>query len=240
MLNILFDLDRTLWDFDVNADRTYRAMFDLFGLEQLCHVDYQAFHSRYCQINDMLWEAYRQGTLSKEHLSLRRFSFTLADFGCDPESPDIIRLSLKMADYYVVEGTRQSGLMPGAKKLMEWLSSRRDSYRMAVITNGFSEAQLPKMRHSGIDSFFDYVFLSEDVGYMKPDRRFFDVAMKKMKAGPDDCLVVGDDYMVDIMGAMNAGIPQVWYNYASHELAEGQPKPTYTISHLLQLREILR
>ena len=44
MLHLLFDLDRTLWDFDGNAERTYHAMFDHFAIEQLCHVDFETFH----------------------------------------------------------------------------------------------------------------------------------------------------------------------------------------------------
>ncbi len=234
-LHLLFDLDRTLWDFDGNADRTYRRMFDVFGLERLCGVDYETFHERYRVINDALWDAYRNGTLSKELLSIRRFSLTLAAFGCDAESPEIVRLSRRMGDYYVEEGTRQTGLMPGAREMLEWFGERRDRFVMAVITNGFSEAQLPKMKTAGIDKYFDYVFLSEDLGYMKPDRRFFDAALSKMNAVPEQCLVIGDDYKVDIQGAMNAGIPQVWYNPCGLTPPEGGPKPTYEIKDLREM-----
>lgn len=232
---ILFDLDRTLWDFDGNADRTYHKMFDEFGLEALCGVDYGTFHRKYCEINDVLWEAYRNGTLTKELLSVRRFSLTLAAFGCDAESLDIIRLSQKMGDYYVVEGTRQKGLMPGARDVLEWFGERRDQFKLAVITNGFSEAQLPKMRYSDIDRYFDYFFLSEDLGFMKPDRRFFDAALAKMGAKPEQCLVIGDDYAVDIAGAMSAGIPQVYYNLKGIPLPADNPKPTYEISDLMEV-----
>lgn len=236
---LLFDLDRTLWDFDGNADRTYRAMFEEFGLASLCHVDFDTFHERYRVVNDALWEAYRNGTLSKELLSVQRFSLTMEAFGCDSANPDIIRLSQRMGDYYVVEGTRQTGLMPGAREVLELLYSQRDKFVLAVITNGFSEAQLPKMKTSGIDKYFDYFFLSEDIGYMKPDRRFFDAALALMNAGPDECLVIGDDYKVDIAGAMAAGIPQVWYNSRALPLPDGTPPPTYTITSLLQIEEIL-
>ena len=203
---LLFDLDRTLWDFDGNANRTYRKMFDVFGLEALCGVDFETFHEKYREINDVLWDAYRNGTLTKELLSVRRFSLTLAAFGCDAESLDIIRLSQRMGDYYVEEGTRQTGLMPGARELLEWLDTQRDRFSLAVITNGFSEAQLPKMKTAGIDKYFDYFFLSENLGYMKPDRRFFDAALSELGVPAEQCLVIGDDYKVDIEGAMKAGI----------------------------------
>lgn len=236
---ILFDLDRTLWDFDGNADRTYRAMFREYRLQEYSHVDYETFHERYQSINDMLWEAYRNGTISKEMLAIRRFSLTLAAFGCDPESPEIIRLSQKLCDYYVLEGTRQTGLMPGARELLEWLDTQRDRLSLAVITNGFSEAQLPKMRYSGIDRYFDYFFLSEDLGYMKPDRRFFEAALAKMGAKPEQSLVVGDDYKVDIAGAMAVGIPQVYYNRTGKPLPADSPKPTYEVRELMEIQDIV-
>lgn len=235
---LLFDLDRTLWDFDGNAERTYRAMFDSFGLKALCGVGFETFHERYRIINDALWEAYRNGTISKELLSLRRFSLTLADFGCDAESAEIVRLSRKMSDYYVVEGTRQTGLMPGASELLDWLAERRDRYCLAVITNGFSEAQLPKMKSSGIDRYFDYFFLSEDIGFMKPDRRFFEAALRRMGVGAERCLVIGDDYKVDIAGAMAVGIPQVWYNPKAIALADAALPPTYEVRHLAEVKDI--
>ena len=240
MLHLLFDLDRTLWDFDGNAERTYHAMFDHFAVERLCHVDFETFHERYRQINDMLWEAYRQGTVSKEQLSLRRFSLTFGAFGLDPESPDIIHLSLKMADYYVHEGAKQTGLMPGARELLDLLDTQRDRFSLSVITNGFSEAQIPKMRTSHIDHYFSHIFLSEDLGFMKPDPRFFSAVLHRLNATPDHCLVIGDDYKVDIAGAMALGIPQVYYNLHNTPLPPDVEKPTHEISHLLQLKSILQ
>lgn len=236
---LLFDLDRTLWDFDGNADRTYRAMFEEFDIQSLCHADYETFHERYKVINDVLWESYRNGTLAKELLAIRRFSYTLAAFGCDADSPEIVRLSNRMSDYYVEEGTRQTGLMPGAREVLEWLDTQRDHFVMAVITNGFSEAQLPKMKTAGIDRYFDYFFLSEDLGYMKPDRRFFDAAIAKMGVRPEQCLVIGDDYKVDILGAMAAGIPQMWYNPGGVTLPENSAQPTYEIRELEEMKEML-
>ena len=239
MQYLLFDLDRTLWDFDGNAERTYRSMFERFELQKLCGVGFETFHERYRTINDALWEAYRNGTITKELLAIRRFSFTLEAFGRDPNSIEIIRLSQQMSDYYVQEGTRQTGLMPGARQLLQWLYEQRQLYRLAVITNGFSEAQLPKMHTAGIDKYFDHFFLSENLGFMKPDPQFFDAALSQMNAAPEQCLVIGDDYKVDILGAIKAGIPQVWYNYTSQTLPADAQKPTYTIRHLNELKTIL-
>ncbi|MCR4810262.1 MAG: YjjG family noncanonical pyrimidine nucleotidase [Prevotella sp.] len=239
MKYLLFDLDRTLWDFEGNAEKTYRAMFAEYGLETLCHTDYETFHERYRVINDTLWEAYRNGTLSKEVLALSRFSLTLEAFGMPHDAIETVRLSQQLSDYYVLRGPQQTGLMPNARETLEWIACQKDSFRMAVITNGFSEAQLPKMKTSRIDGYFDWVLLSEQLGAMKPDRRFFELALNTIGANAKDCLVIGDDYKVDIAGAAAAGIEQVYYNIQSRPLPEGAAKPTYEISDLLEMKELL-
>lgn len=237
--HLLFDLDRTLWDFGANAERTFRAMFNQFGLASLCHTDFETFHRAYVDINNMLWEAYRNGTVSKEYLSMARFSLTLKQFGQQEDSPVVSRLSREMGEFYVLQGPKQKGLMPGARELLEWLAQRHDRYTLSIITNGFSEAQLPKMRSSNIDGYFDHFFLSEDLGFMKPDRRFFDAALRLLGAEADECLVIGDDYRVDIVGAANAGIEQVYYNHLHASLEPSDHQPTYMIYELEELEPIL-
>lgn len=236
---LLFDLDRTLWDFDGNAELTFRAMFAEFRIDERCHTDYETFHERYRVINDTLWEAYRNGTLGKEALALSRFTLTLEAFGLGRNELETIRLGHRMSDYYVLKGPLQTGLMPGAREMLEALSQRRDRWQLGVITNGFSEAQIPKMRTAGIDGYFDWFFLSETLGFMKPDRRFFDAALAEMGASAEECLVVGDDYQVDIAGAMTAGIEQIYYNLKDRQLPAGAAKPTYEIHHLPELVAIV-
>ncbi len=237
--HLLFDLDRTLWDFGANAELTFRAMFDRFKLTTLCHTDFETFHRTYVDINNTLWEAYRNGSISKEYLSLARFSLTLKHFGQAETAPTTIRLAQQMSDFYVLQGPRQKGLMPGARELLDWLAMQNEHYVLSIITNGFSEAQLPKMRSSKIDGYFTHFFLSEEIGYMKPDRRFFDAVLHQLQASAAECLVIGDDYRVDIVGAAKAGIEQVYYNHQHTLLEPNALQPTYTISELKELKAIL-
>ena len=103
---LLFDLDRTLWNFDGNADITFREMYDVFHLQELCGVGYRDFHEYYRAVNDVLWEQYRNGTLAKEVLHVRRFVLPLEHFGCTNASVrtlagcrSVAALSLHLGDY---------------------------------------------------------------------------------------------------------------------------------------------
>ncbi len=230
---LLFDLDRTLWDFEGNAEITFRKMFAHFDLGNLCRTDYETFHDKYREVNAMLWDAYRNGTLSKEVLYVQRFIIPLEFFGVT--SPGV--LSRQLGDYYVLEGPKQTGLMPGTRELLEWLSAT--DHTLCIITNGFSEAQLPKMISSKIDHYFSHFFLSEDIGFMKPDVRFFNAVVDRLGTSADQCMVIGDDFDVDIVGARKAGIDQVFYNPTGVDVEKKAFRPTYTIRHLSEFQQLL-
>jgi putative hydrolase of the HAD superfamily len=229
---LLFDLDRTLWDFDGNALVTFRNMFNQYRLDQCCHTSFEEFHRYYFEVNNVLWEGYRNGTVTKEKLYIDRFLIPLSHFGLR----DSTRLALQLADYYVQEGPKQTGLMPGTKELLEFLGMSR--FELGVITNGFSEAQWPKMKTAGIYHYFKHFFLSEELGYMKPDIRFFAAVQNRLQASPKEIIVIGDDFRVDIVGAQGAGMPQIYYNPTEQPLPKGAQMPTYEVRNLLEIKDI--
>ena len=242
---LLFDLDRTLWDFDGNADITFREMFGVYRLQELCGVDYKEFHDYYRAVNDVLWEQYRAGTLAKEVLHVRRFMLPLEHFGCTPDRVSaltgcrsVAALSLHLGDYYVNEGPRQTGLMPGARHLLDYLAGK-SCYELDIITNGFSEAQLPKMHSSDIYRYFRRFFLSEDLGHHKPDPRFFEAVLQQLSVRPEECLVIGDDFAVDMAGARRVGIPQLFYNRERRYQGPYPFRPTMEVSSLCDIERIL-
>ena len=83
---------------------------------------------------------------------------------------------------------------------------------MHILTNGFSDIQYIKLKNSGIEKYFCKVFTSDAIGYCKPDKRIFHYALTSLNATRESSLIVGDDYKIDIEGAMNCGIDQAWLN----------------------------
>lgn len=55
-------------------------------------------------------------------------------------------------------------------------------------------------------SFFDKVFISEEVKTPKPGREIFEHAVKSVNAKKANSLMIGDDWEVDILGASKFGI----------------------------------
>ena len=79
------------------------------------------------------------------------------------------------------------------------------------------------------------VITSEGSNSMKPKKEIFDFALSKARAMQYDSIMIGDSIEVDIKGAINAGIDQIYVNHTG-ELCD--IKPTYTVTSLKELKGI--
>lgn len=100
--------------------------------------------------------------------------------------------------------------MPEMDALLEGI--RSSGAKLALVTNGYTELQSRKIEKAGIGHYFDAVLISEKVGYNKPDRRIFEMALERLDVSADESVFVGDHPVNDIHGAQNAGIRAVWMN----------------------------
>jgi putative hydrolase of the HAD superfamily len=124
-------------------------------------------------------------------------------------------------------------LFPDTVDTLQYLNNK--GYLLHLITNGFEETQHHKLRNSGISRFFIEVITSETSNSIKPKKEIFDYALEKAKALQHHSIMIGDSVEVDIKGAMNAGIDQVYVNYLGLEC---NIKPTYMVSSLKELEDI--
>ncbi len=124
-------------------------------------------------------------------------------------------------------------LFPYTKEILEYLTGR--GYILHLITNGFEKTQHDKLMYSGLTSFFKEVITSEGSGSLKPNKEIFEFALQKCSAKTEESIMIGDSVEVDIIGAMNAGIDQVFVN---HLAIEPSVKPTYIVSSLKELERI--
>lgn len=222
----LFDIDRTLWDFDANAAIAMRMVLDKF---QLPIGSFNDFISQYEVINHHLWDEYEAGRVTKEYLRRERFYQTLKN----NYNIDDFALSEKIGREYLEFMALGKELMPGALEVLQMIESKGG--KMAIVSNGFKEVQYRKMRVSGIETFFSAVMISEEIGAHKPHPAIFQMAMESLGGNKAETLMVGDDYKNDIEGAMSFGIDQYYYNPRHIPCGNGA---TYESANLLDLIEI--
>ena len=226
--HLFFDLDHTLWDFEKNSENTWRKLYDEYNLPTLGITDFDAFFATYNVHNDRLWERFRNRFIKREELRWKRVWLTLLDF----KIPDS-KLAHELSTAYLEILPTQQALMPFAKEILEHCKGR---YELHLITNGFEMTQRQKLQYAGIGSYFKELITSEKSGSMKPHGEIFDFALRCTGAQCAESLMIGDAIDIDILGAINAGWDQVYYNPARLKHAR---KPTYEIADLKELVAIL-
>lgn len=202
--HIFFDLDRTLWDFEANSYDELMAIWKRNGLHQRGISLPDEFIKVYKQINEACWEAYRKNEISKEVLRGERFRKTLAYYGIDDQ-----QLAEDIGVQYIANSPQRTKLVEFSHEVLDYLSVK---YELHMITNGFEEVQHIKLEKSGLNKYFGEIITSEMAGVKKPDQRIFDLAIEKSGAHPGQSVYVGDDLVVDVLGAISAGWHAIYYN----------------------------
>jgi putative hydrolase of the HAD superfamily len=226
--HLFFDLDHTLWDFEANSRQTLAEIYDILELKAKGVDDFDLFHKNYLVHNDKLWERYRNGLIKVDELRWKRMALTMLDFRIGDEV-----LSKKMGEIFLDLLPTRTILFPYTKEILEWLAGKH--YTLHLITNGFEKTQWSKLKNSGLDDYFKEMITSESANSLKPHKEIFDFALAKTGAGKNNSIMLGDSLDVDIQGAMNAGIDQV---YVNHLNLEPEIQPTYIVYSLKELKNI--
>ncbi len=221
---LLLDLDGTIFDFNAAEHDALKTTFSAFGV-----VPTDNLIKRYLEINAPLWKCLERGEITREALLLKRFQLLSDEFGLGLVPKDVQAM-------YQYELSKRCFFLDGAEEL---LSSLAEEYEIYAVTNGNLLVQRPRIENAKLDRFFKDYFISEEVGYAKPDKRFFDVVFEKIADfDPEEAIVVGDSLSSDILGAKNAGLISIYYNPEMHANNTGII-PDYEITNLVEIKEIL-
>ena len=222
---LLFDLDDTLLDFGA-AEKL--ALPKLFAAHNFPLTD--EVKAVYKEINTGLWDALEAGTITREELMETRFAKTFKHFGFDVNGKD---LDTEYRSYLA----ECKVFVEGAFEVVQALSSDYDLY---ITSNGISDTQHIRMKHTGLLPYFKDVFVSEDTGYQKPMKPFFDYVFNRIpNFDASKAMIIGDSFSADIVGGAGAGIDTCWLN-PQKKVGLSTIHPTYTIEKLQQLQDILQ
>lgn len=221
--SLLLDLDDTLLDFKAAEAKAIRKVLKNNSLP----FDDEAVRT-YSRINKSFWESFERGEIPKSAIFTGRFEKLLEVFGRKGNPAALsAEYGKGLAEgYFTVEGAFQ---------ILDYL--REKGYRLYAATNGLSVTQNRRIAGSGLAPYFDRVFVSEDSGYQKPEREYYDYVISQIpEKDRRKILIVGDSQSSDILGGINAGIDTCWYNPAGLK-ARYQSK--FEISSLSELKSIL-
>lgn len=221
---IFLDADDTLLDFLMTERAAITESFRRFGLPPTDELILQ-----YSSINKATWERMERGEIARERVLIERFEILFGRIGAD-------------IDPYVFEDTYQAllgqhaFLVEGAVDILAYL---RPKYQLYIVSNGVAATQESRFREAGLSGWFDGIFISEHIGFHKPEKAFFDACFARIPDfRHDQALIVGDSLSSDILGGINAGIDTCWFNYRRRP-ARNDIRPHYTVDTLDALKTIL-
>lgn len=223
---LLWDIDGTLLNFEAAERQAMKALFIKHGLPECT----DEMISDYSKINKRYWQALERGEMTKDQILVGRFEEYFESIGADTSIAGAFNADYQvtLGDYVVFE--------EGAIKVLDAV---KDKFRLCAVTNGTKVAQEKKLKTSGLNKYFDAVYISEDIGIEKPNIGYFSAVFKEERISDlSEVLIIGDSLTSDILGGNNAGIDTCWYNPGCEENTKGI-KVSYEIKSLEDVLSIV-
>lgn len=225
MFEFLFiDLDDTILDFKMQEDVAIVKTLTEAGVdptEEICQ--------RYSRINKEHWARMEKGEIDRNQVLFGRFQVLFAELGVDADWE-------KAALSYMENLSAGHYFLPGAEEAVKSLSKK---YRLFLASNGTAKVQEKRIKSAGIATYFEGIFISQNIGINKPDKGFFDYCFARIPGfDPKKAMIIGDSPSSDMLGGQNAGIATCWVN-PSHRKYSRDVLPDYEIENLTQLEELL-
>lgn len=221
---LFFDVDDTLLDFGAAEKVALHMLFEEQNIPLTTEME-----ARYKKINDSLWRSFEEGKIDRDEIRNTRFSLFFQEYG---QEIDGVLLGNKYRSY-LKEGNQ---LVEGA---FELISDLKHQYDLYIVTNGVSDTQDKRLCSSGLHPLFKDIFVSEDTGYQKPMKEYFDYVFARVpNFSTEQGLIIGDSLSSDMKGGQTAGIDTCWFN-PGMKTNDTKVRPTYQIQRLDELYRVL-
>jgi HAD superfamily hydrolase (TIGR01509 family) len=247
---VLFDGDQTLWDFQKVMADALRAVLDELRrarpgplAEQLGIEDFTADRNEVAlELEGVEYNLARLRSLGfARTLSRLRGLGTgstdeYADQYTDQYTDDEdVGLAERLSALYFRQRDSDPALFDDTVPALDAL---RHTYRLGLLSNG---SRLPET--IGLGAYFEAVVFAQDHRVNKPDRALFAVIEREMEVAPEQCVLIGDHPLNDVVGAKRSGWWAVWID----RLGQGRytpPEncievPDAVITSLLELPTVL-
>lgn len=227
MLNIIFDLDDTLYD---TAKPFFQVLDRYMPERQYSDARSYTLFREHC---DRAFELFSDSNLTLVESHIMRTQGTFEELGRPLDAENAYRFQL---DYQSMQKKIQ--LSSAMSHLLTDLKNQ-DVY-LSIFTNGPEKHQMMKYEALGLEQWIPLsrVFISECIGYAKPHPKAFDFVEKALHATNEDILFIGDSFDNDISGGQSAGWTTVWFNHRQQDECNGG-KSTMIAHSLTEMNAII-
>ena len=222
---VFLDLDDTVLDFHKAEEVAIQKTLRHFGVTPTARIV-----ARYSAINQAQWKLLEQGKLTRAEVKLRRFSLLFEELDVQVDAEAARR-------FYEEALSHGHYFMEGAETLLEELCK---DYALYIASNGTTAVQNGRIASAGISRYFERIFLSEEIGAVKPSKLFFERCFAQISDFDSrEAIILGDSLTSDIQGGIHAGIKTCWFN-PKGVCAGGEVRPNFEISTLEEFLPLLK
>jgi putative hydrolase of the HAD superfamily len=127
-------------------------------------------------------------------------------------------------------------MLPYPKVTATLRKLRKRGLKLAIITDAPRFQAWSRLFELKLEKYFDFVISLEDTGQLKLSQLPFRAAIKKLRVGPQNIMVVGDSITRDVIGAKKLGMTTVLAKYGQIWKEEGKADfEIYDISEILKI-----
>lgn len=220
MYSFIFDIDDTVYDQMLPFRQAFERNFAEHGDLPL-HDLYR--HNR--KFSDEVFELTVRGEMTLEDMQVYRITEAMKTMGIGITRAE----ALGFQDGYAA-AQQELRLTSDIREALDYC--RDLGLKIGVITNGPGEHQRGKVERLGVYAWVkpEHVFISGELGCMKPDRRIFRHAEETLGLEREWTYYVGDSYANDIVGAKGAGWKSIWIDRRGQRIPEGGAQPDVRIA----------
>lgn len=233
---LFLDLDDTLCQSSAAWDLGVEAALDLL-VSRRPDVPRPDAVEAWEGVNTKLLGRLNAGELSMRQVRDRRFQALLKQLKVEDED-----LAGELNDALAHVRLTNIILFDDALPALHCLRSR---YHVGIVTNGagddHDDSQWSVLRHLGLLDLVDSVWISDEVGFRKPDPRIFEGALEEVGIDPSEAAHVGDSLDKDVAGANAAGMISVlmWRQAGPVLVENADQRPAVVVRSLAALPEAL-
>ena len=221
---IAFDLDDTLWNNRpvlINAEKRLNEWLE----NEVPRLRFSVVEMRSLRNEVLAIEP----ELANRITELRRRIIERAIFLSDYDSAKASDLSHKAMEVFII-ARNDIEFFDGALEAIQTLKS---SFLLGALTNGNADVRL-----LGLDDHFSFAFSAEEVGAPKPAHDLFHKALAHTDTLPHQMVYVGDDPVLDIDSANEAGLHTVWVKHPDKDKV-GETAADEKIEHVRHLPDAI-
>lgn len=94
-------------------------------------------------------------------------------------------------------------------QLIDFIKELSKSYKIGLLSNAGQE-EIEVIHRDGLDSLFDAITVSYEVGDVKPNPKIFNTALSRLEVAPEESIFI-DDSAQNLRGAGEIGIATIHY-----------------------------